>query len=254
MRKRTVAIPLCALAAAGLAGGAFAATQSSSNPQQAFLTDVAHRLDVSPGRLASALRQAFLDRINAAVSAGRLTPAQAKAIKARVEQGHGVPLMPLVPGPGRFGPRLIGPPPFGAGPPGPPPVLGGAARYLGLTDQQLIGQLRSGKTLAQIASARGKSKIGLEHAIVAAFKARLGKATAAGRVPPAIEQRILKAFSQHIQDLVNGRPPAVLHRGWAVHPAPLRGGGLGGGGWEVRPVPPRGGGLGGVAVAPPPGL
>lgn len=242
MRKRTIAISLSVLAAAGLAGGAYAASQSSSNPQQAFLNDAARRLHVSPARLSSALRQALIDRINAAVAAGHLTPAQARAIKQRIGQAAGLPLLPGLPlllgAPGLYGAHgLYGAPgPFGApgpygvpgprafgfhlevpwfGPPGqavpaPPMILSGAASYLGLTPQQLVQQLRSGKTLAQVASARGKSKTGLEHAIASAFKSQLDRAVKAGHLPRAFEQRLLQMFSQHVQGLVNGMPLGVF--------------------------------------------
>ncbi len=195
MRTRTIAVSLSVLAAGGLAGGAFAADQSSSNPRQAFLNDAAHRLHVSPARLSAALKQAFIDRINAAVSAGRLTPAQARAIKQHIAQGLALP------GPGGPGFQIEVPSTFG-----PPAILMSAASYLGMTGGQLLQQLRSGKSLAQIASARGKSKSGLEKSITGAVRSRLAQAVKAGRLPRPLAQRLLAALTQHVQDLVNGGP------------------------------------------------
>jgi hypothetical protein len=74
-----------------LAAGAFAATQSGRDPQRAFVNDVARRLHVSPAQLRSALRQAMIDRINAAARAGRLSPKMAAAIKQGIERGGGLP-------------------------------------------------------------------------------------------------------------------------------------------------------------------
>ncbi len=55
--KRKLTIVATALAAAAFAGGAFAATQMSAlNMRQAFLQDVAKRLNITPGRLMDALR------------------------------------------------------------------------------------------------------------------------------------------------------------------------------------------------------
>jgi hypothetical protein len=240
MRKRTVAIPLSILAAGGLAGGAYAATQSSSNPQQAFLNDAAHRLHVTPARLSNALKQALIDRINAAVAAGRLTPAEGRAIKQRLEQTQGLPLLPglVAPGPLAFHPGF--PPVFG-----PPAILTSAASYLGLTDKQLRQQLRSGKSLGQIASARGRSTSGLEKAIVTALKSQLEKAVSAGRLSRASEQRLLSALTKRVPSIVNGHPsgfPFLFPGPPGVLPF------LGGPG-KLRLVPRAGGGL----VGPPPG-
>ncbi|HMD56373.1 MAG TPA: hypothetical protein VKG82_02750 [Solirubrobacteraceae bacterium] len=57
--------------------------------------------------------------------------------------------------------------------------LATAAAYLGISESQLRGELRSGKSLAQIASARsGKSQAGLIEALVAAPVAHLNELAA----------------------------------------------------------------------------
>jgi hypothetical protein len=222
MRKRTLFIALTVLVAAGLAAGAFAATQSEGNPQQAFINDVAGRLHVSPAQLRSAFRQAMIDRINAAVRAGRLSPEMAAAIKQRIERGGG---LPLGPGPDRFGaPARWHHPSFFFGPglithAG---IAGRAASYLGLTDQQLMKQLASGRSLAQIARAQGKSVAGLEQALIASARSSLDQAVRAGRLPHALEQHLLRALSQHIRMIVTLKaPPDELppgpHEHW-MHP------------------------------------
>ena len=48
-----------------------------------------------------------------------------------------------------------------------------AAKYLGLTQEQLLTQLRDGKSLADIAKAQGKSVDGLKQAILADLTADL---------------------------------------------------------------------------------
>jgi len=61
-----------------------------------------------------------------------------------------------------------------------------AAGYLGITAAQLRGDLRSGKTLAQIADATpGKSSAGLVDALVVARKQRLARGLTAGNVTHA---------------------------------------------------------------------
>lgn len=199
--KIVVGVVVLAFAAAG--GGAFAATQSSSNPQSVFLNDVAKRLHVSPQRLTSALKAAMIDRLNAAVKAGRLSAAQANAIKQRIEHGVAPPFfLGPGPGPGDFGhpPGFLGgPPPFGP--------LGTAAHYLGLSGAQLFNELRAGRTLAQIAKSRGKSVAGLEQAMAAAVKSRLDEAVKAGRLSRSREQQILSTVSGRLRDFIYGSGP-----------------------------------------------
>jgi hypothetical protein len=200
--NRKVAIGAAALAACAFAGGAYAArTTGGSSTRQAFLNDAAHRLGVTPQRLKDALAGALQDQLNAAVKAGKLTQAQANAIEQRFRQSGGLPL-PL----GHAG----RPPAFGgphSGPKGGP--LGAAASYLGLSVPQLVDQLRSGKSLAQVASSKGKSTTALETAIVSDERARLDKARAAGVITNAQEQRMLSRLQAHVKALVNG---TGLHR------------------------------------------
>lgn len=83
---------LAAVIAAGcvLSGGAgaLAATQLGSSSHQAYLNDVASRLNVTPTALTNAMKQAQIDQIDAAEKAGKLTAAQAKAARARINAGH----------------------------------------------------------------------------------------------------------------------------------------------------------------------
>ncbi|MGN6187762.1 MAG: hypothetical protein ACTHOE_02585 [Conexibacter sp.] len=204
-RKRTVAIGAAvALAVAG--GGVAYAAATNSDPRDAVLRDAAQRLNVTPDQLRSALAGAFSDQLDQAVKDGRLTQQQADQLKARIAR-YGVPLGgPMGPG----GPDGHG---FGfgfGGPGGPghgPGGLDAAARYLGLTDAQLARQLQSGRTLAEVASAQGKSVDGLKQALLDDAKSHLDRAVADRRLTSAQRDQILKDIQQHLDDLVNGRAP-----------------------------------------------
>ena len=240
-----------------LAGGgaAYAATQTGTNPQQALLNDVAKRLNVSPAQLRSAVQGALLDRIEAAVKAGQLTQAQANRLKQRIVKG-GLPLGIIAGGGMRrhgFGPRGgFGPGPGFAGPAVGP--FAGAAKYLGISEKQLLSDLRGGKTLAQVAQAQGKSVSGLEQAIVSAETTRLDALVSKGYLTKAQEQRRLSLITRAIDRLVEharimagprGQTPMKPLRPGAVPPA-LFGSGQGG--------PPAGGPAGAVPLSggPPP--
>jgi hypothetical protein len=194
--KRIIIIGAALVATAGLTGGAYAATQSS-NPRQAYLSDVAKRLNVSPQALTSAMQGAASDQLDAAVKAGRLTQAQANAIKQRIQQGGG-PGGAFPGGPGGIGRGGFGPSGFASA------GIGAVASYLGLSQSDLVNDLRSGKTLAQVASSQGKSVSGLEATLTSAVKAGLDKAVSQNQITSAQETQILNTLSANIDSLVNG--------------------------------------------------
>ena len=98
----------------------------------------------------------------------------------------------------------------GAREPGAPPRPGRASpRYLGLTPAQLRQQLGSGKTLAQIAVAQGRTVAGLENAIYADVQTHLDRAVANGRLTKAQEQTLLARLKSRLDDLVNHAFPRV---------------------------------------------
>jgi polyhydroxyalkanoate synthesis regulator phasin len=199
-----------AVAAAAIAGGgaAVAATQlrSPSEESQAVVNDAAAQLGVQPQALSNALKKALENRVDAAVADGRLTKEQGDALKQRIESGQ-APLFGLGGGPGGHdrGGHLGD--------------LDAAASYLGFTEDQLRTQLQSGKTLADVAKAQGKSVDGLIDALVAATKKDLDDAVADGRLTKAQADRILADMKQRITDRVNGKLPQFNGRP-GFRPAP----------------------------------
>jgi hypothetical protein len=244
--KRKLAIGATGIAVLGGGGAAYAVTKANDNGRQAFLGDVAKRLNVTPDQLNNALKGAFEDRLQAAVKAGKLTQAQADAIKKRVQAAGGAPLL---------GPGVAGGPPlrfFHRGPFGPAGVRGpikdgvdAASNYLGLTNQQLLTQLRSGKSLADIAGDQKKSVDGLKSAVTAAVKNDLDKAVTDKKLTQDQENKLLSKLGSRLDTLVNRKgllagPPGFGKGGaWGAR----RGGGPSNGSF----VPPPG------APAPPPG-
>lgn len=149
-----------------------------------------------------------------AVSAGRLTQAQADAISAGLEKRFTMVVN---------GVRPDGGPGFGHH--GPGRLLGTAASYLGVTTAALLADLQSGKTLAQIADATsGKSAAGLVAALVAQGKKELADAVTAGRLTQAQADAISADLQQRVTDLVNGARPAFggpgPRHGWSPYGAP----------------------------------
>jgi hypothetical protein len=204
--KRNIVLGAAAALAVAGGGAAVAATQLGSprEESQAILNDAARQLGIEPSKLSDALKQALKNRVDAAVTAGRLTKEQGEALKARIEADE----YPLL-----FGrPRGLGHPShfghfghFGD--------LSVAASYLEVTAEQLRTDLRAGKTLAQIAKEKAKSVDGLIKALVDKAKERLDAAVSAGRLTEAQKQAILADLQQRITDFVNGNRPAFGRHG-----------------------------------------
>ncbi len=226
--KHRVAVGAAGLAVLAGAGGAYAATRGSAatptaggvrtaakaaqDPAaeaNAFLDDVAKRLNVSRDQLDTALKGAASARVDAAVADGRLTKEQGDALKQRIEQGNfplaGVPFLGPR-GAGKFG---IG---IGIGKGirlgfGPGKSLNAAATYLGLTKAELRTQLRSGKSLAQVAKDKNKPVDGLKQAMRAAVVAELDQAVKDNKLTDAQRTDFLKRFDARLDELVNETPP-----------------------------------------------
>ena len=192
MTRRTKQVVVSGALAAALAIGAGAAVAGGGlglGNDQAFLNGAAKRLNVTPAELKAALKGARDDQIDAAVAAGKLTKEQADAMKQRSAQG-GLPL-------------------FGGGHHGGfghhrPPALAAAATYLGLTVAELRTQLETGKSLAEVAKAKGKSVDGLEKALAAELKKKLDAAVKAGKLTQAQADEMQARMAEHLNDLVNG--------------------------------------------------
>jgi hypothetical protein len=226
--KRKLVAGAAGLAVLAGSGGAYAAGQTGTTPQKpkaadlqaeqkAFLDDVAKRLNVTRDQLDTALKGAAEARIDAAVAAGKLTKEQGEAAKKRLSSG--APILPGLGGGPGGGPK--GGPGFGG--PGPGPGFGGpgghgfgfgfggaegAAKYLGITEEQLRDQLRDGKSLADIAKATsGKSVDGLKAALKQNFTEKLDQAVKDGHLTQAQRDKIAANLDERLDDIVNLTPP-----------------------------------------------
>lgn len=195
--SKKLVIGITGLAVLGGATGALAATQSSSSSgRQAYATELAKHLNVTPSALAAAVKATDIERIEAAFAAGRLTQAQANEAKQRIQKSAGIPLY------GRgFGAR------GNRGHDGRGEAT--AATYLGISETALRSELKSGKSLAAIAaSTPGKSVAGLQAAIVTAETTRLNAAVSSGKITAQQEQQRLADLPSHVE--------AMLQRTWSA--------------------------------------
>jgi predicted DNA-binding protein (UPF0251 family) len=202
-KRREIAIVAGAAAALAVAGtgAAIAATDALSPEErsQAVIDDAAEQLGVEPSELSNALKQALKNRIDEAVTDGRLTEEQADVLKERLDSA-GAPLV--------FG--GVGGHPFGGhlglwhlGHVG---DLDAVSTYLGLTAEDLRAALADGKSLAEIAREEGKSVDGLVRALVTEAEERIDAAVADGRLTEAQAGELKEDLEDRITELVNREP------------------------------------------------
>jgi hypothetical protein len=214
MKVKRYVLVSAAVLAAGAGGGAAIAASGGDDRQQAessILADAAKRLNVTPEALRSALGAAEDSQLDQAVKDGKLTQAQADAIKKRRAQAGTV-----LGGPGVAGPR--GGPGFGHGGPGgggpglafkrgPGGALDAAASALGLQRDELIAKLRAGTSIADVAEAQGKSLDDVKQAITAGVTKELDQAVTDKKLTSDQRAKILEQLSNHLDDLVTRSLP-----------------------------------------------
>jgi hypothetical protein len=197
------------LAAAGT--GVAVATTTSDDPKKreaAVLADAAERLDVEPSELREALSDAENAQLDADVRAGRLTQEQADAIQEHREEAG------TVLGPGKFhhGPELGLHLKHPGG--GPIELFDTAAKALGISRDELVEQVRDGKTLEEIARAEGKSVDDVREAVESAVRERLDKAVEEGHLTREDADKMISKLTALIDDLGQfpGPKPPPLDR------------------------------------------
>jgi hypothetical protein len=205
MNSKRALVAASALSLVVGAGGAIAASKGSATHGDGFLARVAGHLGISTQKLQEATKAAAIDQVNADLKAGKITQAQADAMKARIEKGE-VPL--FFGGLHRFGPggpHRFGD--FGHARFGAHDHLSSAAAYLGLTVPQLFQKLANGQSLADVAKAQHKSVDGLKTAILDGAKKDLDQAVKNGFLTEAQAKEAQKALEARIDDIVNGTFP-----------------------------------------------
>ena|SRR5438309_2669200 len=186
-------LPLAALAAMALGAVAVqAATPAAGNenPAQIFVAKLAGILHLSTAKTQDDLKQAELQTVDQLLRDGRITKAEADALKQRIQSGQGL---------GQdFGSGFGFRQGFG-GRVGRATMqqlrtaeLDAAAKALHLTASDLQSKLRAGQTLAQLEQAAGVSDASLRSAVESAAKGVLDKAVKAGEITQAQEDAILQ--------------------------------------------------------------
>jgi uncharacterized protein YidB (DUF937 family) len=143
---------------------------------ETFWQTFAEKLGVTVDKLQSALRDTLKAMVDKALTDGKLTPEQADKAKSGIDElTFDKPLYGQFWAPRGRAESRAG---FAMG----TEALDAAAKKLGMTTQDLMKELRGGKTLADVAKEKNVSTDDLKAAVVAAVNAQVDKAVADGKL------------------------------------------------------------------------
>jgi polyhydroxyalkanoate synthesis regulator phasin len=214
MKRIAVAALAVVLVGAALIGGSIglAVAQDEDTPVQSFLGRVAEKLGIGEDELRSAVSEVEQDIIDERVAEGNLTEEQGERLKERIQEGDLL-------GPG-FGPlegprerfcdrvfdcirdrvrdhlherdgRL---------------TVEAAATVLGLEPEELLSELKDGKTLAEVADGQGMPVGEFTAAMLAQVQQELDALVAEGTLTQEQADAIYDRVEENIDRIVNASP------------------------------------------------
>jgi hypothetical protein len=211
-RTKIIAIVVAGglLVSVGAAVAANAGGNDSATEKQAVIDDAAKSLGVAPDKLESALEDALVKRVDAAVAAGRLTKEQGAEITKRIRAGE----FPL----GGFGHREKrghhGGGMKGHHGRGLRVTMDAAIAYLGITRPELHAAHEAGTSLAELAKTKSKDVAGLKAAMLAALTKHADDAVTAGTLTAARRDQLIAKAPTMLDAVINGtRGPGGFGRG-----------------------------------------
>jgi len=202
MSKLRIAMAvMAAVMALSVSAVAFAQTPTpptSPTPQsplsadnQTFWQTLADKLGTSVDKVQQAVRDALKAVVAQALKNGKLTQSQADAANSRIDQQQfNKPL--FGPFEGRRGFEM-GHGGFAAG-----AEINAAAAKLGMTVQDLMTELRSGKTLADVAKEKNVSADDLKAAIITAISTQIDQAVTNGKLTQAQADQLKSNLNSQI--------------------------------------------------------
>ena len=192
MKKVLIPVMIAAALALAIVGVGAGFAQQDSGAADTFLSKVAAKLGIGEDKLKTAVDEAYSETIDEQVAAGKLTQDQADRLKER-----GFDVAPM------FGPRMggmrlmVG----GVG------VMQSAADVLGLTQEELMTQLKDGKSLADVAQAQGVSVDTLKTGLLAQVRTKLDTLVSDGKITQSQADEIYSRTESNIDTIINATGP-----------------------------------------------
>lgn len=203
--------PLAAAPSAGAPAAGAKIAEYCADFRRAF----AANLGVEESALAPAAKAAAIATIDAAVASGELRAAAGDRLKARIEKAAADGCALLA---GKVGAARAA---VGAALGVVKDGVSAAAKALGITPAELGADLRGGKTLKEVAAAKGVPYETVSAAVLASVKSDLDAAVAAGTIKQARADRILDRLKANLADgrLRKARPAAPAAPAGSAAPA-----------------------------------
>lgn len=191
-------------------------------------------LGVTPEQFRQAWQRAATGLVDELQAQGKITADQADQIRQRIQQGEPGPWG--LPGLGGRGHRAGMGVHLQAG----RQALDELAGFLGMTREDFWAALRSGKSVAQVAEERGKTRQDVSAFLTAKVKERLDQAVKDGKITQEKADRVMAAFQAHLSQMLDRVPncPGGPCGGPGAGPAG-RGGRWQRGGQGCRPPAPQ---------------
>ncbi len=174
--------------------------QQRTERRDNFLGRVAAHLGVTLDQLKQAYKSAETQAVDDALAAGKITQAQADKAKARIESGNGAGLGKLLAGGHRRARARVERLRDG--------IITSAATALNMTPKELKAQLKSGKSIADVA---GANLDAVKTQIAKDAKAKLDAAVAANKLTQAQADTALQKLTDSLDKILNksrGAAPA----------------------------------------------
>jgi len=181
------------IAVVGAANGTTPTTKAATTTRCTDFTNrLASNLGVDVAKLQAAEKATLNQAIDARLAANKITAPQAQAAHDRVDASTNLCTLRLG---ARAGKHAVGRLRK--------EELQAAAKQFGITEHQLMQDLKSGKSLADEAAAHHVKTSDLKATLRATLKAQLDKAVANKKIDQAKEDKALAAFDAHVDALIN---------------------------------------------------
>jgi len=211
--KFALPFALLAVIASGIITGVALAqggggTSTPSTKVDQFLGFLANRLGISSDQLKTDVQGAANDMVDQMLKDGTITQQQADQLRQEIQNQNYPGLLGMFGRGGGFG--MMGRGELGTSLQS---IIQSVAGKLNLTPQQIQDQLKSGKSLADIASAQGVSRDDLKNTITTAVDTQVDKAVSDGKITQAQGDKIKTALSSKLDQLIDRTGPIFGQKG-----------------------------------------